>query len=97
MTSITERVPMFDEDAYLRAMEKIKAAGLAYANGEITDGFLDPLPDPLESDGLDGQEILGQAGIAVEFTSLELFEQDDIRDTWTEGYRSAPWPDKEVK
>lgn len=80
---------------YYSDLDRIRAAGLAYANNAMAAGDVVPDDAPFSgewADGLTGQDALDMAGIDARFSDLDEFEQTDVLDHWEDGYLSAPWP-----
>lgn len=80
---------------YYADLERIKAAGRAYADDCIAAGDIVPQDAPFSGEwagGLLPQDALDMADIARRFDDLESFEQTDVLDFWEDGYFSASWP-----
>lgn len=80
---------------YYADLDRIRAAGLEYANNGIAAGETAPDDAPFSGEwahGLIGQDALDAAGISAVFDDLDDFERDDVLDAWEDGYRSADWP-----
>lgn len=80
---------------YYSDLDRIRATGREYADNGIAAGDREPLEAPFSgewADGLTGQDVLDAAGIDAVFSKLEHFEQDDILDSWEDGYFTAAWP-----
>lgn len=80
---------------YYTDLDRIKAAGRAYADAGLAAGDTTPQESPLSGEWADGllpQDVLDAAGISARFDDLDDFEQTDVLDAWEDGYLSAPWP-----
>lgn len=80
---------------YYTDLERIKAAGRAYANAAIAAGETAPNDAPFSGEWAGGlllQDALDMADIARRFDDLDDFEQTDVLDAWEDGYFSAAWP-----
>ena len=84
---------------YYTDLDRIKAAGRAYADAGIAAGEISPQESPFSGEWADGllpQDVLDAAGIRAQFDALDDFEQTDVLDAWGDGYFSAAWPSGSV-
>lgn len=90
---------------YFDQLRAIREAGRQHGLTHIANGTTTPEPELFtREDGtpITGQDVIGYAEAVapglftgVRFDRLSHYEQEDVTDSFDDGYRSAPWPTPE--